>query len=96
MPTALALSPHLDDAVFSCGGLLAALVDAGWDVTLATVFTATKLPASGFALACQIDKGLSPDVDYMALRRAEDREAAAILGIADVRHQDLAEAPHRG
>ena len=96
MPTALALSPHLDDAVFSCGGLLAALVDAGWDVTLATVFTATKLPVSGFALACQLDKGLSPDVDYMALRRTEDREAAAILGIADVRHLDLPEAPHRG
>jgi LmbE family N-acetylglucosaminyl deacetylase len=96
MPSALALSPHLDDAVFSCGGLLAALVDAGWDVTLATVFTATKRPVSGFALACQLDKGLSPDVDYMALRRAEDREAAAILGIADLRHLDLLEAPHRG
>lgn len=96
MPTALALSPHLDDAVFSCGGVLAGLADTGWHVCMATAFTRSIHPASGFALACQLDKGLSPDVDYMALRRAEDREAAAILGIGDLRHLDLPEAPHRG
>lgn len=96
MPTALALSPHLDDAVFSCGGVLAGLADEGWHVCMATAFTRSIHPASGFALACQLDKGLSPEVDYMALRRAEDRDAAAILGIADVRHLDLPEAPHRG
>ncbi len=95
MPTALALSPHLDDAVFSCGGLLALLADSGWQVCMATAFTATVLPVEGFALACQLDKGLPADLDYMALRRAEDRDAAAILGIS-VRHLDLPEAPHRG
>lgn len=96
MPTALVLSPHLDDAAFSCGGLLAQLADAGWRTVLATAFTATVLPATGFALACQLDKGLDADADYMALRRAEDREAAAILGVADLRWLDLPEAPHRG
>lgn len=96
MPTALALSPHLDDAVFSCGGLLALLADAGWRVCMATAFTATVLPVQGFALACQLDKGLPPEVDYMALRRAEDRDAAAILGVSDLRHLGLPEAPHRG
>ena len=95
MPTALALSPHLDDAAFSCGGVLALLADAGWQVCMATAFTATVLPVQGFALACQLDKGLAPEVDYMALRRAEDREAAAILGVS-ARHLGLAEAPHRG
>ncbi len=96
MPTALFLSPHLDDAVFSCGGLLAQLGDAGWRTAMVTAFTATVLPASGFALACQLDKGLAADVDYMALRRAEDAEAAAILGVADLRWLGLPEAPHRG
>ncbi len=96
MRTALFLSPHLDDVAFSCGGLAARLADAGWRTILATVFTATVLPVQGFALDCQLDKGLAPDVDYMALRRAEDREAAAILGFADVRWLDLPEAPHRG
>lgn len=95
-PTALALSPHLDDAVFSCGGLLALLADSGWRVCMATAFTATVLPVQGFALACQLDKGLAPDVDYMALRRAEDRDAAAILGVSELRHLGLPEAPHRG
>ncbi len=96
MPTALFLSPHLDDVVFSCGGLLAQLGDAGWRTALVTAFTATVLPATGFALACQMDKGLAADVDYMALRRAEDRAAADILGVADLRWLGLPEAPHRG
>lgn len=96
MPTALFLSPHLDDVAFSCGGLLAQLHDAGWHTVMVTAFTATVSPATGFALACQTDKGLGPDVDYMALRREEDRVAAAILGVDDLRWFDLPEAPHRG
>ena len=96
MPTVLALSPHLDDAAFSCGGLLAVLADAGWRVVMATAFTRSVPDPAGFALACQTDKGLAPEVDYMALRRAEDAAAAAILGVADVRWLDLLEAPHRG
>ena len=96
MPTALFLSPHLDDVAFSCGGLLAQLGDAGWRTVMATAFTATVLPATGFALACQTDKGLDPAVDYMALRREEDRAAAAILGVTELRWLGLPEAPHRG
>ncbi len=95
-PAALFISPHLDDVVFSCGGTLAALADRDWRTVMATAFTATVLPATGFALACQLDKGLPPEIDYMQLRREEDRDAAAILGVADLRWLDLPEAPHRG
>jgi LmbE family N-acetylglucosaminyl deacetylase len=95
MPVALALSPHLDDAAFSCGGTLALLSGAGWRVVIATVFTASVPDPSGFALACQLDKGLGPEVDYMALRRAEDARAAAVLG-AEAVWLPFAEAPHRG
>ncbi len=95
MPRALALSPHLDDAAFSCGGTLAALAKAGWEVVVATAFTRSVPEPTGFALACQLDKGLPPEVDYMALRRAEDREACARLGARAV-WLDLPEAPHRG
>ena len=94
-PAALLLSPHLDDVAFSCGGLAAVLADAGWRVAMVTAFTRTVHPATGFALACQLDKGLAPDVDYMALRREEDRAAAVILGV-EPRWLDLPEAPHRG
>ena len=82
MPTALALSPHLDDAAFSCGGLLASLAREGWHVVMATLFTASVADPTGFALACQLDKGLPAEVDYMALRRAEDVRAAAEAGLS--------------
>ncbi len=91
----LALSPHLDDAVFSAGGVLAARAQAGWRVTVATLFTGGVAEPRGFALACQLDKGLGPEVDYMALRRAEDLHACALIG-ADAVHVPLLEAPHRG
>lgn len=91
----LAVSPHLDDAVFSAGGVLARLADAGHEVTVVTCFTATVPGPTGFALACQTDKGFGPEVDYMALRRAEDAAAVAVLGAVPV-HLPLPEAPHRG
>ena len=93
---ALFVSPHLDDVVFSCGGVVAKMVERGDDVIVATVFTGSVATPRGFALACQTDKGLAPEVDYMALRRAEDLEAAAELGVRSVRHLGLLEAPHRG
>lgn len=75
---------------------MARLADAGWRVCLATAFTRSVHPAQGFALACQLDKGLSAEIDYMALRREEDRVAAGHLGVADLRWLGLPEAPHRG
>ena len=91
----LAVSPHLDDAAFSVGGTLAALADAGHEVTVVTCFTASVPDPAGFALACQLDKGLPADVDYLALRRAEDAAAMAVLGARPV-YLGLPEAPHRG
>ncbi|WP_116127750.1 PIG-L deacetylase family protein [Lewinella sp. IMCC34183] len=91
----LALSPHLDDVVFSCGGYLYDKVQAGTRVQCVTIFTATVPVLSEFALACRLDKELDGTVDYMALRRAEDRNASALLGI-DPLHWEFAEAPHRG
>ncbi len=93
--TALLLSPHLDDVAFSCGGLAAGLAQSGWRVVIATAFTRSVHPATGFALACQRDKQLPDDVDYLALRRDEDRAACAALG-AEQRLLDLPEAPNRG
>jgi len=94
---AVAVSPHLDDAVFSAGATLARLADANWQVEVVTVFTASVPAPRGFALACQLDKGLGPEVDYLALRRAEDREAVRRLGLGTAPiHLPFAEAPHRG
>jgi LmbE family N-acetylglucosaminyl deacetylase len=96
--TALFISPHLDDVAFSCAGTLAALKASGWSIVLATVFTRSVLNPTGFALACQTDKGLPPEADYMALRRDEDAAFASTPSVdADEVHWlDLEEAPHRG
>jgi LmbE family N-acetylglucosaminyl deacetylase len=84
--------------VFSAGGTLARLADAGADVTVVTCFTGSVPPAdcSPFALSTQLDKGLSADVDYMAMRRVEDDDARAALGGLTGEHLPLLEAPHRG
>lgn len=94
-PVALFLSPHLDDAAFSAGGVAARLAAAGRRVVIATAFTASVPAPAGFALACQTAKGIPADVDYMALRRAEDAAACAALG-AEPLWLGLPEAPHRG
>lgn len=92
---ALFVSPHLDDVAFSCGGTL--LREARRRaVTLCTVFTASVPRPRGFALACQTDKGIAPRVDYMALRRREDRGFARVAGLARPLWLSLREAPHRG
>ncbi|QQP90535.1 PIG-L family deacetylase [Skermanella sp. TT6] len=93
---ALFISPHLDDVAFSCAGTLAVLKAAGWRTVLATVFTRSVPDPTGFALACQTDKGLPPEVDYMAVRREEDAAFARTLGVDEVHWLDLPEAPHRG
>ena len=80
MKRAVVVSPHLGEAVAACGATLAGLADGGWQITLATVFT-----ASG-PLAAERDPAV------MAARRDEDREAAHALGIADVVHLPLAPA----
>ncbi len=95
-PLALVVSPHLDDAAFSCGATMAALKRGGWQVALATAFTASVPDPRGFALACQTDKGLAPEVDYLALRRDEDAAFARILGVDILEWLGLPEAPHRG
>ncbi|UZO79269.1 PIG-L family deacetylase [Aquimarina sp. ERC-38] len=91
----LAISPHLDDAVFSVGGLLHKAVKKGWDCSVITCFTESVLHPTGFALQCQTDKGLAIEVDYMKLRRQEDKEACKLLGL-DYQWLSFKEAPHRG
>ncbi len=77
----VAISPHLDDAVLSCGALLA----GQHRVTVATVFTAAaprpwSLPARKQLRALG---GVDAE-DFFAQRRAEDAEVLAGLGAAAV------------
>lgn len=94
MNVVLVLSPHLDDAAFSLGPLLAQYAKTTQFV-IATAFTGSVRKPTGFALACQLDKGLSANDDYMSIRRAEDAIWAQSLGVKAV-YGEFLEAPHRG
>lgn len=78
----LYLSPHLDDAALSCGGLIAAQQLAGQPVLIVTFCTAAP-PVSGpfstLAQAFHAAWGLPPEA-VVAARLREDAAALAILG----------------
>jgi LmbE family N-acetylglucosaminyl deacetylase len=89
------LSPHLDDAVLSCGGAIHHQIAAGEQVTVITIFAGdadpdTELPA--FALTQHEYWGNPPAP--MALRRAEDVAALRLLG-ATAHHLDYPDAVYR-
>ncbi len=82
------LSPHLDDAVLSCGGLIARQAQRGEPVAVVTVFAASpplSHPLSPLARALHVRWQVSAPAssnfsDPPAARRAEDLRALATLG----------------
>jgi LmbE family N-acetylglucosaminyl deacetylase len=74
--TVLAIFAHPDDESLACGGTLARLADAGARVVL--------LCASRGEAGSISDPALVPDGDLGRVRTRELREAAAVLGIAEV------------
>jgi LmbE family N-acetylglucosaminyl deacetylase len=74
------LSPHLDDAVYSCGGWIWEQTQRGQEVEIWTI-CAGDPPVdslSDFAQALHQSWGLGNDA--VQIRREEDREACRILG----------------
>jgi LmbE family N-acetylglucosaminyl deacetylase len=94
MTTCLVLSPHLDDAVLSCGALL--IAQAGkWDLTVATVFTEGGSPPFTYATRSALRAtGIADSLSYYGERRAEDVAVLAEVA-ADVVHMGFADAPFR-
>jgi LmbE family N-acetylglucosaminyl deacetylase len=85
--TALVISPHADDAAVFCGGTLAKWAAEGWRLILARV-TDDAMDSVGLDLA-----------ETVRRNSEELREAAAILGIAEVVDlgfptDSLADVPH--
>ena len=89
----LYLSPHLDDAVFSCGGQIAAQTRQGRAVLVATVCAGDLPPPPWTPLAASMLAHWQLKADGAAVRRAEDAAACALLD-ADFTHGPFLEAVH--
>jgi LmbE family N-acetylglucosaminyl deacetylase len=94
----LFLSPHLDDAVLSCGGTIHGLCEAGHSVLVATVCAGMPESVELSPYAVELherwgEAAVSPE-QMVALRRKEDSVALASLG-ASWLHLDVLDAPYR-
>lgn len=91
------LSPHLDDAVLSCGGYIARLAAAGEQVVIATFFTSDLpqgKPLSWLARRNLRSWNMAGSLTPFADRRLEDQAAAARLGVQTI-HLGLLDAMYR-
>jgi LmbE family N-acetylglucosaminyl deacetylase len=81
------LSPHFDDAVLSCGGLIWDQSQAGEEVEIWTIFAGDPPPGplSDFATVNHKLWGVNSGDEVVAMRKAEDEAAAGIVGAAVVR-----------
>jgi len=90
------ISPHLDDAVLSAGGLIFEQTRAGIPVEIWTVVCGVPphRRLSDFARVLHHAWGTGTPRQTVLLRRREDRAAAAIVG-ARVRHFDVPDCIYR-
>lgn len=92
---ALYLSPHLDDAVLSCGGQIHRHTASGRRVAVLTVFAGDIPPGPLGKLEADVLRWMGLDRETgMADRRAEDEKACGRLG-AESLHWQIPEAPSR-
>ena len=75
------LSPHLDDVVLSCGGIIRDMQQRGWDVQVWTIFAGDppKGDLTPFARSLHDRWGIKEK--NMRTRREEDARACRILGV---------------
>lgn len=90
------ISPHLDDAVFSAGGLIYEQSQAGIPVEIWTLMCgyAHEEDVSPYAQLIQTQWGFSSAEETTRMRREEDERAAAILGARTV-HFDFLDCIYR-
>jgi LmbE family N-acetylglucosaminyl deacetylase len=88
------LSPHLDDAVLSCGGTMARQAADGETVLVVTIFAGNPNLAHLSPLAQKIHAAWGNPPTPYAARRAEDRAAMHHLGVNFI-HLGFQEALYR-
>ena len=91
---ALYVSPHLDDAALSCGGLIRRQVLGGTHVLVVTVLAGAPHHRDLSEFAAQTHARWGNDPSPAAMRGEEDRRALALLG-ADCLHLEYPDAIYR-
>jgi LmbE family N-acetylglucosaminyl deacetylase len=90
----LYLSPHLDDAIISCGGLIAQQAASGELVSVLTICAGDPPPGPLSPFARELHERWGESSSPIAVRRAEDRVACGRLD-AVVVHLDVPDAIYR-
>ena len=94
------LSPHLDDAALSCGGIIHHQTTAGERVVVVTVCAGDPPPGALSEFACELHRRWFPDTAdsdpgaAVAARRAEDLTAMELLG-AEAIHLNIPDCIYR-
>ena len=79
-PRPIYLSPHLDDAVLSCGGLIHEQAQQGLQPLVITAFAGASELRELSPFAEQLHLGWGLSVDTVARRRCEDATALSFIG----------------
>ena len=90
-PQCVFLSPHLDDVVLSCGGLIYQLAQAGWVAQMITIFAGDPPPGRLTPFAHSLHDRWAAEP---AARRDEDVYALRMLG-AEAIHWPYPDAVYR-
>jgi LmbE family N-acetylglucosaminyl deacetylase len=88
------LSPHLDDVVLSCGGLIHRQVQAGTRVLAVTIFAAPPSRSELSPFADELHAHWGHLTEPVAARREEDQKAMHLLG-AGYTHLEYSDAIYR-
>lgn len=91
----LFLSPHLDDAVLSCGGTIHQLTASGEPVTVLTTMAGDPPdPLPDTPIVADLHQRWQAGYSPVAVRRREDEQACAMLG-AQIVHFSLGDCVYR-
>ena len=88
------LSPHLDDAIYSCGGLIALQSAAGERVSVLTIFSGDPPTELQSGLIDELHARWQAGEAPVETRREEDRKACDLLG-AQAQHLSYPDAVYR-
>ena len=91
----LFLSPHYDDAVYSCGGTIYQLTQQGAKVIILTLMSGNPtLPLPDTPIIRDVHQRWQTGDNSVMARRAEDERAVRIIG-ADVSYTDVPDCIYR-